>query len=99
MGKRSSKDMDVPIPLYMTVTLMFDEDPRKRCLHCIFTDNPGTKNSIGAVSADLLALVLSKQCYRKKSENSTVERNNTPRINNAKIEKKEDIDGDNTKSI
>jgi len=81
------------------VTLMFDEDPRKRCLHCIFTDNPGTKNSIGAVSADLLALVLSKENCRNKSDSITTDRNNTHRRNNIKLGNTNDISGDNAKSI
>ncbi len=48
---------------------MPDDDPRKRCLHCIFTDNPGTKSSIGAVSPDLLALLLTKDESKKSGSN------------------------------
>lgn len=50
---------------------MPDDDPRKRCLHCIFTDNPGTKSSIGAVSPDLLALLLTKDESKKSASNKT----------------------------
>lgn len=46
-----------PNPLYITVTLLPDEDPRKRCFHCIFTDCPGTKGSLGSVTPELLAML------------------------------------------
>lgn len=43
-------------PLFMTVTLMADEDPRKRCFHCVFTDSPVSANGILApISPELLA--------------------------------------------
>jgi hypothetical protein len=42
--------------LYMTVTLMTDEDPQKRCFHCVLTDCPGTNGgNVGMISRDLLA--------------------------------------------
>jgi len=44
-------------PLYMTVTLMTDNDPRKRCFHCILTDCPGTNGSLGRVTPELLSLM------------------------------------------
>ena len=44
-------------PLYMTVTLMADEDPRKRCFHCVLTDCPGTNGSLGRVTPELLSLL------------------------------------------
>ena len=44
-------------PLYMTVTLMADDDPRKRCFHCVLTDCPGTNGSLGHVTPELLALL------------------------------------------
>jgi len=46
-----------PNPLYMTMTLMTDENPRKRCFHCILTDNPGTNGAIGFVTPELLAML------------------------------------------
>ena len=44
-------------PLYMTVTLMADDDPRKRCFHCVLTDCPGTNGSLGRVTPELLSLL------------------------------------------
>lgn len=44
-------------PLYMTVTLMADEDPRKRCFHCVLTDCPGTNGSLGRITPELLSLL------------------------------------------
>ena len=44
-------------PLYMTVTLMTDEDPRKRCFHCVLTDCPGTNGNLGRVTPELLSLM------------------------------------------
>lgn len=41
--------------LYMTVTLMKDEDPKKRCFHCLFTDCPRSNGTLGSVTPDLLA--------------------------------------------
>jgi PAS domain-containing protein len=43
-------------PLYLTLTLMPDDDPRKRCFHGVFTDRPGPKGGIGSVSPELLSL-------------------------------------------
>jgi PAS domain-containing protein len=50
-----------PASLFITVTLMTDEDPRKRCFHCIFTDCPGTKGSMGSVTPELLSHLFSKR--------------------------------------
>jgi hypothetical protein len=44
-------------PLYVTVTLMTDEDPRKRCFHCVFTDCPGTNGALGSITPELLGLL------------------------------------------
>ena len=48
-------------PLYMTVTLMKDEDPRKRCFHCVFTDCPGTNGTLGMVTPELLSKLFARQ--------------------------------------
>jgi PAS domain-containing protein len=48
-------------PLYMTVTLMSDDDPRKRCFHCVFTDCPGTNGALGSVTPELLSLLFTQQ--------------------------------------
>mmetsp|Transcript_55 Transcript_55/g.84 ORF Transcript_55/g.84 Transcript_55/m.84 type:complete len:424 (+) Transcript_55:3-1274(+) len=55
-GDSSSQPPKSP-PLYMTVTLMHDEDPRKRCFHGILTDCPGTEGNIGSITPDLLSLL------------------------------------------
>lgn len=46
--------------LYMTVTLMNDDDVRKRCFHCAFTDCPGTKGALGSVTPELLSALFAK---------------------------------------
>jgi len=57
-GSDKSKDDQFAIkPLYMTVTLMADEDPRKRCFHCVLTDCPGTNGSLGRITPELLSLL------------------------------------------
>jgi PAS domain-containing protein len=48
-------------PLYMTITLMTDMDPRKRCFHCVFTDCPGTNGNLGSVTPELLSILFTKQ--------------------------------------
>ena len=51
-------DADLSIPLYMTVTLMSDDDPRKRCFHCVLTDTPSTSTGkIGTITPELLAML------------------------------------------
>jgi len=42
-------------PRYMTVTLMPDDDVRKRCFHCVFTDCKGTDGKMGFITPELLA--------------------------------------------
>ena len=49
-----------PNPLYMTVTLMKDPDPGKRCFHCALTDCPGTNCQLGFVTPELLELLFSE---------------------------------------
>uniref|UniRef100_A0A6T7HKI6 PAS domain-containing protein n=1 Tax=Attheya septentrionalis TaxID=420275 RepID=A0A6T7HKI6_9STRA len=60
-----------PNPLFMTVTLIRDEDPLKRCFHCILTDSPGKKGALGSVTPELLAMFFAentvKQSKRRKS--------------------------------
>jgi hypothetical protein len=47
--------------LYMTVTLMADDDPKKRCFHCFFTDCAGTNGALGSVTPDLLSSLFTHQ--------------------------------------
>lgn len=49
-----------PNPLYMTVTLMRDPDPGKRCFHCALTDCPGTGGQSGFITPELLELLFSE---------------------------------------
>jgi PAS domain-containing protein len=49
-----------PNPLYMTVTLMRDPDPGKRCFHCSLTDCPGTNGQLGFVTPALLEMLFSE---------------------------------------
>lgn len=42
-------------PLHVTVTLMTDKDPRMRCFHCVFSNCPGTKGTLGSITPELLS--------------------------------------------
>ena len=53
-------------PLYVTVTLMGDEDPRKRCFHCVLTDCPGTKGALGSITPELLSSLFTTPASRHK---------------------------------
>lgn len=57
------------------VTLMGDEDPRKRLFHCVFTDCPGTNGSLGSITPELLAMLFTRQrkpeIESRRSEKST----------------------------
>lgn len=58
-------------PLFVTVTLMADEDPKKRCFHCVFTDCSGTNGALGSITPELLALLFAPpEPKRKKSKSS-----------------------------
>lgn len=48
-----------PNPLYMTISLMTDEDPRKICFHCMLTDDASTNGTAGFITPELLALLFS----------------------------------------
>mmetsp|Transcript_25514 Transcript_25514/g.42433 ORF Transcript_25514/g.42433 Transcript_25514/m.42433 type:complete len:777 (-) Transcript_25514:101-2431(-) len=62
-----------PNPLFMTMALMYDEDPRKRCFHCILTDDPGQNGEdMGFITPELLALLFSTE--RRIKASSTEER-------------------------
>eukprot|EP00978_Attheya_sp_CCMP212_P004755 scaffold10422_cov55-Attheya_sp.AAC.3 len=69
--KSQRKGTRHPNPLFMTVTLIQDEDPLKRCFHCILTDSPGKKGALGSVTPELLAMFFAentvKQSKRRKS--------------------------------
>lgn len=64
--RRSNSESDVK-PLYITVTLMSDEDPRKRCFHCAFTDFPGSNGTMGVVTQDALSLMFTKKAKQGPS--------------------------------
>ena len=49
-----------PNPLYMTVTLMKDSNPKKRCFHCALTDCPGIRGQMGLATPELLDMLFSK---------------------------------------
>lgn len=48
------------------VTLMADEDPRKRLFHCVFTDCPGTHGALGSITPELLSMLFTR--HRKAEE-------------------------------
>lgn len=59
--EKAKAEADLSIPLYMTVTLMSDDDPRKRCFHCVLTDTPATSSGkIGVVTPELLAMLFTE---------------------------------------
>lgn len=60
-----------PNPLFMTMALMYDEDPRRRCFHCILTDQPGTNGDMGFITAELLSLLFATE---KRQDPSSVRR-------------------------
>jgi hypothetical protein len=54
--------------LYVTVTLMTDVDPRKRCFHCVLTDSPCTNGDIGRITPELLEILFASKkakCEKK----------------------------------
>lgn len=53
--KAPAGEADKEDPLYMTVTLMPDENVGKRCFHCVFTDCKGTDGKMGFITPSLLA--------------------------------------------
>lgn len=59
--EKAKAEANLNIPLYMTVTLMSDNDPRKRCFHCVLTDTPATSSGkIGVVTPELLAMLFTE---------------------------------------
>merc|ERR1712238_360128 len=57
-------------PLHLTVTLMTDKDPKKRCFHCVFTNSKGTNGSLGIITPELLASLFAtplRSSRRKKN--------------------------------
>jgi len=78
-----------PNPLYMTMTLMTDDNPQKRCFHCILTDNPGTNGSIGFVTPELLAMLFTDSDFSEVSNAELSSSNDSEVINKS-------IDPDNS---
>ena len=67
--EKAKADADLSIPLYMTVTLMSDDDPRKRCFHCVLTDTPSTSSGkIGVVTPELLAMLFTEDDEEDEDE-------------------------------
>merc|ERR1712238_368915 len=58
-------------PLHLTVTLMTDKDPKKRCFHCVFTNSKGTNGSLGIITPELLASLFSTPYRRRKRHHSS----------------------------
>jgi len=56
--------------LYMTVTVMMDDDPRKRCFHCAFTDNPGKNGNVGSITPELLSFLFAKDVGKSDTRSS-----------------------------
>ena len=67
--EKAKAEADLGIPLYMTVTLMSDNDPRKRCFHCVLTDTPATSSGkIGVVTPELLAMLFTEDDDEEEDE-------------------------------
>lgn len=61
--KSNDKDKEILVLdrlLYITVTLMTDDDPRQRCFHCVFTDCPGADGALRSVTPELLSLLFNQ---------------------------------------
>jgi hypothetical protein len=58
-------------PLTITVTLMEDKDPRKRCFHCVFTNCRGTNGALGSITPELLTSLFSTPPSRRKTHHSS----------------------------
>merc|ERR1712014_401125 len=68
-----SNSINIP-PLHVTVTLMADDDPRRRCFHCVFTNSKGTNGSLGIITPELLASLCAtplRNSRRKKNHYSS----------------------------
>jgi len=65
-----SNSINIP-PLHVTVTLMADDDPRRRCFHCVFTNSKGTNGSLGIITPELLASLFAKPLRRRKKHHSS----------------------------
>ncbi|KAL7567747.1 hypothetical protein ACA910_012079 [Epithemia clementina (nom. ined.)] len=59
--------------LFMTITLMKDEDVRKRCFHCVFTDRApgGAKGSVGAVTPQLMQTLFQSKPQQQQQHHHT----------------------------
>jgi hypothetical protein len=55
---REANTVIIP-PLHVTITLMSDQDPRRRCFHCVFTNSEGTNGALGIITPELLASLFS----------------------------------------
>jgi hypothetical protein len=62
---------------------MADQDPRKRCFHCTFTNCPGTDGALGTITPDLLVALFkppessnTKSSSRRKYKRARIQENN-----------------------
>lgn len=70
---------------------MADEDPRKRCFHCVFTDCPGTNGALGSITPELLAMLFKQP--KKPNDSFEVKRNKVERTQSQHAKQPiEDID-------
>jgi len=66
---------------------MADDDPSKRCFHCLLTDSPGVNGEIGQITPALLAILFapcqaekSRSKKRRKAAPETEEESNLVKI-------------------
>ena len=74
-NREQSNSDETVNPLHVTVTLMGDEDPRKRLFHCVFTDCPGSdEGALGSITPELLARLFTRRGRSELSASRTSEK-------------------------
>lgn len=73
-------------PLFITVTLMEDEDPHRRCFHCVFTNSRGKDGALGSITPEFLELLFSVPEQDQKSGRES----KRARMTNVSDQKEED---------
>jgi len=81
-----SDSVSIP-PLHVTVTLMSDKDPSKRCFHCVFTNSKGTNGSLGIITPELLSSLFAEPLRRRKKHLSSHHGHHVKQISNEKPER------------
>jgi PAS domain-containing protein len=79
-NERMSDSVSIIDPLTVTVTLMADKDPRRRCFHCVFTNCQGTNGALGSITPELLASLFSMPLRRRKKHLPSHRRHKRVRI-------------------